>query len=66
MAIPSSYRPVKLVLPSIHGIATPVCGLVRNDVVFFTRSTNYSLLRMILPEMVLGSSSRNSTILGYL
>ena len=26
----------------------------------------YSLLRMILPEMVLGSSSRNSTILGYL
>ena len=28
--------------------------------------TIYSLLRMILPLMVLGSSSRNSTILGYL
>ena len=26
----------------------------------------YSLLRMILPEMVLGSSVRNSTIRGYL
>ena len=26
----------------------------------------HSLLRMILPEMVLGSSVRNSTILGYL
>ena len=26
----------------------------------------YSLLRMILPLMVLGSSVRNSTILGYL
>ena len=27
---------------------------------------NYSFLRMILPLVVLGSSSRNSTILGYL
>jgi len=27
---------------------------------------NYSLLRMILPLMVLGSSVRNSTIRGYL
>ena len=27
---------------------------------------DHSLFRMILPEMVLGSSSRNSTILGYL
>ena len=33
----------------------------RND-----RGNCYSLLRMILPEMVLGSSSRNSTIRGYL
>ena len=30
------------------------------------KTKDYSLLRMILPEMVLGSSSRNSTILGYL
>ena len=30
------------------------------------RAYSYSLLRMILPLMVLGSSSRNSTILGYL
>ena len=34
--------------------------------VFRSRTINYSLLRMILPLMVLGSSSRNSTILGYL
>ena len=30
------------------------------------RQGGYSLFRMILPEMVLGSSSRNSTIRGYL
>ena len=28
--------------PEIHGIATPVCGLVRNDV-FFLAALNYNL-----------------------
>lgn len=36
-------------------------GLVPYDLGGF-----YSLLRWILPEMVFGSSVRNSTILGYL
>ena len=34
--------------------------------VFRSWTIDYSLLRMILPLMVLGSSLRNSTILGYL
>ena len=33
VAIPKSFR-------KISGIATPVCGLVRNDVFFFRRSKN--------------------------
>ena len=45
---------------------TPPPPLTRSPSPYGGGKGNHSLLRMILPEMVLGSSSRNSTILGYL
>ena len=44
-----------------HGRQAPSVG---DSIHIYYR--NYSLLRWIFPEMVLGSSVRNSTILGYL
>ena len=42
MAIPRIFRRAELVLPSIHGIATPVCALASNDVEFFRSSSFYT------------------------
>ena len=36
---PLDLPAAQLVRPSIHGIATPVCALVRNDVLIFSRSS---------------------------
>ena len=43
LAIPSIFRAGELVLPSIHGIATPVCALARNDMVFLDEAPSHTL-----------------------